>query len=79
MTAVRQRVAPTQRDLEVLACVRRHIQAYGHAPTRGEIARELGFSRPTAEGHLQALQQHKLVRLRTAWRGIDVTARGNRA
>lgn len=75
MSAVRVRVAPTERDLQVLAMVRRHYRLHGKAPTRAEIAAALGFSRPTAEGHLQALQQHKLVVLRTCWRGIFLTAK----
>lgn len=75
MSSVRSRNTPTPRDLQVLAVVRRHYRRHGHAPTRAEIAAELGFSRPTAEGHLQALQQCKLVVLRTEWRGIFLTAK----
>ena len=73
MTAVRDRQAPTERDLQVLAVVKRHYAAQGCAPTRAEIAAELKFSRPTAEGHLQALAQHGLLVLRTEWRGIYLT------
>lgn len=74
MTAVRARAQPSPRDLEVLDYVRRHYKRHDCAPTRAEIAAELGMSRPTAEGHLQALAQHKLVRLRTCWRGIFLTS-----
>lgn len=76
MSAVRSRVAPTKRDKQVLAVVKRHYKRFGCAPTRAEIGNALGFSRPTAEGHLQALAQHGLVTLRTCWRGIFVTKRG---
>ena len=78
MSATRPRQAPSPRDLEVLAFVRNHLQAFECAPTRGEIGTRFGFSRPTAEGHLQALRQHGLVRLHTRWRGIVVTAKGRR-
>ena len=61
---------PTARDLEVLRYVRSHYRTYQCAPTRAEIAAELGISRPTAEQHLQALESCRLVRLRTQWRGI---------
>lgn len=73
MAAVRQRTAITQRDLDVLRFVRQHIERHDCAPTRREIGEALAMSRPTAEGHLQALAQHKLVRLRTEWRGISIT------
>lgn len=79
MSATRHRVEPSPRDLEVLKFVRSYSRKHGHAPTRAEIAAKMGFSRPTAEGHLQALQQHKLVVLRTEWRGIFLTARGEAA
>lgn len=73
MTAIRTRTAVTQRDLEVLRFVRQYREQHGHAPTRAEIAERLGFSRPTAEGHLQALKQLGYVVLRTEWRGIYPT------
>jgi repressor LexA len=76
VTATRPRSAPTARDLEVLGYVRAHIARHDCAPTRAEIAEVFGFSRPTAEGHLQALAQHRLVRLHTRWRGIEATRRG---
>lgn len=68
--ARRTRVQPTKRDMKVLRYVRSHYRSYRCAPTRAEIAEHLGISRPTAEQHLQALQQCRLVQLRTQWRGI---------
>jgi Mn-dependent DtxR family transcriptional regulator len=76
MSAVRERVEPTARDMQVLAYVQKHQKRYSCAPTRAEIAAELKISRPTAEGHLQALQQHGYLTLRTCWRGIFLTAKG---
>ena len=73
MSATRQRTTPTKRDLEVLAYVRKHYSRWDCGPTRAEIAAEFGFSRPTAEGHLQALAQHGMVTLRTCWRGVFLT------
>ncbi len=79
MPATRHRLTPSPLDLEALDFVRRYLHAFEAAPTRAEIAAKMGISRPTAEGHLQALRQHGLVRLHTRWRGIQVTARGKRA
>ncbi len=76
--ASRTRTAPTPRDLEVLAYVRQHYSRHDCAPTRAEIATRFGISRPTAEGHLQALRQCGLVTLRTCWRGVFLTARAQR-
>lgn len=63
---------PTQRQADVLRFVRWHIKTHEVAPTRLEIGEALGFSRPTAEQHLQALKKLKLVTLRTQWRGISL-------
>lgn len=71
----RTRKQPTERDLEVLRYLQRHQKRWNCAPTRAEIAGELGISRPTAESHLQALEQCRLVRLRKQWRGIELTGR----
>lgn len=76
MPATRPRLTPSPRDMEALEFVRRYLHAFEVAPTRAETAAKMGISRPTAEGHLQALRQHGLVRLHTRWRGIEVTARG---
>ncbi len=61
---------PTKREHDVLRYVKAHYRAYECAPTRAEIAAELGISRPTAEQHLQGLRQCGLLKLRTQWRGI---------
>lgn len=77
MTArARYRTTPTVRDLEVLAFVLRHLGTWGCAPTRVEIGVALGISAPTAQGHLQALQQCGLVELQSRWRGIEITRKG---
>lgn len=69
------RTQPTRRALDVLRYVKRHLRQWDCAPTRAEIASELGISRPTAEGHLLALEQCRLVKLRKQWRGIELTGR----
>ena len=66
----------TARQRDVLKFVNRFMRAFNKAPTRLEIGTALGFSRPVAEQHLQALKSAKCVRLQTRWRGIEVTARG---
>lgn len=63
---------PTARALDVLAFIRRFIDAYSVAPTRAEIGVALGISRPTAEQHLQALKRARLIKLRKQWRGIEL-------
>lgn len=63
---------PTPRALDVLRFVRWHVRAHGQAPTRRDIGDALGMSGPTAHQHLQALEQCRLVRLSTAWRGIEL-------
>lgn len=76
--AQRTRTVPTLRDLQVLAYVREHYARHDCAPTRAEIAQYFSFSRPTAEGHLQALAQCGYVTLRTCWRGVLLTPKGRR-
>ena len=45
----------TQRQSEVLAVIKNHIEESGFPPTRADIARELGFkSANAAEEHLKA-------------------------
>lgn len=73
MTAIRTRTEPTKRDLQVLQLVRSHYRRHGCAPTRAEIGAALSISRPTAEGHLQALAQSGLLVLRKEWRGVYLT------
>lgn len=62
------RTTPAQ--TKVLRFVQRHIKRWECAPTRSEIGQALGISRPTAEQHLQALRDQRLVTLRKQWRGI---------
>lgn len=60
----------TAREREVLAFVRSFRRSHQCGPTRAEIGEHFGFSRPTAEQHLQALQRAGVVVLRKQWRGI---------
>lgn len=60
----------TPRQKQVLSSVKRHLRAYRCAPTRAEIAAELGVSRPTVEQHLQALKAEGQLVLTKQWRGI---------
>jgi SOS-response transcriptional repressor LexA len=63
-----------KREADVLRFVKWHIKSCGYPPTRIEIGDALGFSGPTAQYHLEALQEHKLLTLRTQWRGIFLRA-----
>lgn len=63
----------TPRQQDVLRAVKRHLRAYRCAPTRAELGRELGVSRPTVEQHLQALRGQGALVLRREWRGIYLT------
>ena len=48
--------ALTNRQLQVLECIRSFVEATGMPPTRAEIAKQLGFrSANAAEDHLRAL------------------------
>lgn len=48
--------APTKRQKEVLDCIRRLTAAQGYAPSRSEIARELGVGTQQAvDAHVKAL------------------------
>jgi predicted ArsR family transcriptional regulator len=61
---------PTSRERQVLACMRRFIRTYRMAPTRTELASDLGISGPTVQLHLQALQTKGHVQLfPRQWRG----------
>jgi repressor LexA len=54
----------TNRQAEVLACIRNHIESTGYPPTRADIARELGFkSANAAEEHLKALARKGAIEL----------------
>jgi repressor LexA len=63
----------TQRQSEVLACVRDHILETGYPPTRADIAKTLGFkSANAAEEHLKALARKGAIEM------IPGTSRGIR-
>ena len=63
----------TQRQTEVLECIRHYIESTGYPPTRAEIARELGFrSANAAEEHLKALARKGAIEM------IPGTSRGIR-
>jgi len=63
----------TNRQEEVLDCIRRHIDETGFPPTRVDIARDLGFkSANAAEEHLKALARKGAIEM------IPGTSRGIR-
>lgn len=64
----------TQRQSEVLAVIKRHIEETGFPPTRADIARELGFkSANAAEEHLKALARKGAIEMIAgASRGIRI-------
>jgi len=64
----------TQRQAEVLALIKAHIEETGFPPTRADIARELGFkSANAAEEHLKALARKGAIKMIAgASRGIRV-------
>lgn len=63
----------TQRQSEVLDCIRHYIETTGYPPTRADIARELGFrSANAAEEHLKALARKGAIEI------IPGTSRGIR-
>lgn len=56
--------ALTERQREVLDCIRRHLQDTGMAPTRAEIAELMGFqSKNAASDHLRALERKGYIRI----------------
>jgi len=63
----------TQRQTEVLECIKRYILDTGFPPTRADIAKELGFrSANAAEEHLKALARKGAIEI------IPGTSRGIR-
>lgn len=64
----------TQRQSEVLALIKNHIEQTGYPPTRADIARELGFkSANAAEEHLKALARKGAIEMIAgASRGIRI-------
>lgn len=54
----------TDRQREVLDCIRQHVQDTGMAPTRAEIAELMGFqSKNAASDHLRALERKGYIRI----------------
>jgi repressor LexA len=54
----------TQRQQQVLAVIRQHIDETGYPPTRADIARQLGFkSANAAEEHLKALARKGAIEI----------------
>lgn len=54
----------TQRQLEILELIRRHIVQTGFPPTRAEIAKALGFRSPNAaEEHLKAMARKGVLEI----------------
>ena len=68
----------TQRQTEVLSCIRGQIEETGMPPTRSEIAKLLGFkSINAAEQHLKALAKKGVIELLPgASRGIRILCEG---
>ena len=64
----------TQRQAEVLAMIKTHIEETGFPPTRADIAKQLGFkSANAAEEHLKALARKGAIEMIAgASRGIRV-------
>lgn len=62
--------APTRREAQVLAALKRLVRPQHQAPTRRELGTELGISAPTVELHLQRLQSKGHVQLFAQWRGV---------
>lgn len=63
----------TQRQTDVLECIKHYISTTGYPPTRADIARELGFkSANAAEEHLKALARKGAIEM------IPGTSRGIR-
>ena len=72
---VRRRVQrpATVKQLRVLDAIRTHIKRYTWPPTTRELARAVGLTAATVEGHLEALVRKQLIRRhRGIARGIVV-------
>ncbi|MFN3714194.1 MAG: transcriptional repressor LexA [Alcanivoracaceae bacterium] len=69
----------TDRQREVLDCIRRHLQDTGMAPTRAEIADLMGFqSKNAASDHLRALERKGFIRIHNdRSRGIQLLDAAN--
>lgn len=69
----------TDRQREVLECIRQHLQDTGMAPTRAEIADLMGFqSKNAASDHLRALERKGFIRIHNdRSRGIQLLDAAN--
>lgn len=67
----------TRRQSEVVLFVRRYAERHGYAPSRREIAEELGVTVNAITGHLVAAERKGVLRraARTA-RGLTLTPGG---
>ncbi len=70
----------TQRQSDVLECIRDYIESTGYPPTRADIAKELGFrSANAAEEHLKALARKGAIEIIPgASRGIRIPVDDNK-
>lgn len=62
----------TDRQQQVLNCIKEYIDTTGFPPTRADIAKELGFRSPNAaEDHIRALERKGVIEITSgASRGI---------
>lgn len=69
----------TDRQRQVLECIRQHLQETGMAPTRAEIAELMGFqSKNAASDHLRALERKGFIRIHNdRSRGIQMLDAAN--
>lgn len=69
----------TDRQRQVLECIRQHLQETGMAPTRAEIADLMGFqSKNAASDHLRALERKGFIRIHNdRSRGIQMLDAAN--
>lgn len=66
----------TDRQLEVLGFIRRHMDALGYAPSVREISQEFGIALNAVAEHLKALERKKaIVRVSGIARSIVVQDR----
>ena len=59
----------TMRQLQVLECVREHLDTFGYPPTHRQIADQVGLS-STSSVHHQLLRLHALGHLRRGLRQV---------
>ena len=52
-----QRLTPTPKQARILECIRAHIRERGFAPTRAELARDIGTTQTSIDHQLEQLSQ----------------------